>query len=106
MTPPSPLCVLSNSDSQLLQNSRPFLLVLLPRHPEVVLVLHNVGQHGAAQKHHVLTSRGVFYPDLEFLQKGQRVNREHFQDMEQSENQRARTQQSDGASTNQEEALR
>lgn len=59
--------VLSDGDSELLQHSRPFLLVLLPRHPEAVLVLHDVGQHGAAQEHHVFTPRRVLYPDLEFL---------------------------------------
>jgi len=61
------LGVLSDGDSELLQHPRALLLVLLPRHPEVVLVLHDVGQHGAAQEHHVLTARGVLDPDLEFL---------------------------------------
>lgn len=67
------VCVLSDGDSELLQHSRPFLLVLLPRHPEVVLVLHDVGQHGSAQEHHVLSPGRILDPDLKFLQdKGTR----------------------------------
>lgn len=69
---PMAAAFLSNGDSQLLQHSRPLLPVLVPRHPEVVLVLHDVGQHGAAQEHHVLTPRGVLDPDLEFLPLGMR----------------------------------
>lgn len=60
-------CVLSDGDAELLQHPGPFLLVLVPRHPEVVFVLHDVSQHGTAQEHHVFTPRGVLYPDLEFL---------------------------------------
>lgn len=62
------VCVLSDGDSELLQHSRPFLLVLFPRHPEVVLVLHDVGQHGSAKEHHVLPPGRILDPDLEFLQ--------------------------------------
>lgn len=60
--------VLSDGDSELLQHSRPFLLVLLPRHPEAVLVLHDVGQHGSTQEHHVLSPGRILDPDLKFLQ--------------------------------------
>lgn len=63
-----PSAALSDGDSEFLQHADSFLLVLLAGQPEVVLVLHDVGQHGAAQEHHVFTPGGVLDPDLEFLQ--------------------------------------
>ncbi len=69
--------VLSDGDSQLLQHSRPFLLVLLPCHPEVVLVLHDVGQHGAAQEHHVFTPGRVLDADLKLLHKQKKKERRY-----------------------------
>lgn len=59
---------LSDGDSEFFQHTDSFLLVLLPGQPEVVLVLHDVGQHGSAQEHHVLSPGRILNPDLEFLQ--------------------------------------
>lgn len=63
-----PFSTLSDGDSEFFQHADSFLLVLLPGQPEVVLVLHDVGQHGSAQEHHVLSSRRILDPDLKFLQ--------------------------------------
>ena len=60
---------LSDGDSEFLQHADSFLLVLLAGQPEVVLVLHDVGQHGSAQEHHVLSPGRVLDADLEFLKK-------------------------------------
>ena len=48
----------------------PFLL----RDPHVLLVGHDVGQDGAAEKDHVAPPRRVFDPDFEFLAVGGQVS--------------------------------
>lgn len=58
---------LSDGDPEFFQHSDSLLLVLLPGQPEVVLVLHDVGQHGPAQEHHVLSPGWILDTDLEFL---------------------------------------
>ncbi len=63
-----PSSALSDGDSEFFQHADSFLLVLLPGQPEVVLVLHDVGQHGSAQEHHVLSPGRILDPDLKFLQ--------------------------------------
>lgn len=63
-----PSSALSDGDSEFFQHADSFFLVLLPGQPEVVLVLHDVGQHGSAQEHHVLSSGRILNPDLKFLQ--------------------------------------
>ena len=45
------------------------LLVLRLEQPELILVLHDVGQHGASHEHHVLPAGRVLDADLELLQK-------------------------------------
>lgn len=58
---------LSDGDSEFFQHADSFLLVLLPGQPEVVLVLHDVGQHRSTQEHHVLSPGRILNPDLKFL---------------------------------------
>ena len=58
---------LFDSHTQFLHDLQPLLLVLLAGHPEAVPVLHDVGQHGPAQEHHVLAARRVLDTDLKFL---------------------------------------
>ncbi|KAI3478475.1 hypothetical protein L1887_59529 [Cichorium endivia] len=41
---------------------------LCTRDPEALSVLHNVGEHGAAEEDHVLSARRIFDPDLEVLE--------------------------------------
>ena len=54
------MCSLSRGHrAEFLENSQAILLVLLPAHPEVVPVLHHVGQHGAADENHVFSARRV-----------------------------------------------
>ena len=53
---------------ELVQHSQALLLIFRAQHPEVIFVLHDVGQNRAPQEHHVLTSWRVFNPNLEFLQ--------------------------------------
>ena len=60
-------CMLLDSHAELFQNLEPLLLILLPRHPEVVSVLHDVGKYGTTKEYHVLTTRGIFNTDFEFL---------------------------------------
>lgn len=55
------------------------LFVLLFGQPELRLVFHNVGQHCAADEHHVLSSGRVFDSDLEFLQTNQPISRPNGQ---------------------------
>lgn len=61
-----PSSALSDGDSEFFQHADAFLLVLLPGQPEVVLVLHDVSQHGSAQEHHVLSPGRILDPDLKF----------------------------------------
>lgn len=58
---------LSVSSSQFLQHSQAFFLVLCLAQPEGVLVFHDVGQHCAAQEHHVFASGRVLDADLKLL---------------------------------------
>jgi len=44
------------------------LLVFVSVHPEVILVLHDLGQDGSSQEDHVLSSRGILNSDLELGQ--------------------------------------
>lgn len=60
---------LSDSTSQLLQRSQAFFLVLRPVQPEGVLVFHDVGQHRAAQEHHVFTPGRVLDADPKLLHR-------------------------------------
>lgn len=60
---------LSDSTSQFLQHPQALLLVLCPAQPEGVLVLHDVGQHGAALEHHVFTTGRVFDADPKLLHR-------------------------------------
>ena len=61
---------LSRSYSDLLQHAHALLLVLTAQHPKlIVLVFHDVGEHGAAQEHHVLPTRRVLDFNLEFLEE-------------------------------------
>lgn len=53
--------------AQLLQRPGPLLLPLLLGYPHVLLVGHDVGQHGAAEEDHVPSPRRVFDAHLEFL---------------------------------------
>ncbi len=46
---------------------KPLLLVLLPRDPKLFAPLHNVREHRAAEKDHVLSARRVLDADLEVL---------------------------------------
>lgn len=64
-----PSSALSDGHSKFFQHTDSFLLVLLPGQPEVVLVLHDVGQHGSTQEHHVLSPGRILNPDLKFLQE-------------------------------------
>lgn len=59
---------LSDCDTKLLKHAHTLLLILLPRQPEVLLVLHDVSQHSSTQEHHVFAPWRIFNPDLEFLQ--------------------------------------
>lgn len=70
-----PFSALSDGDSEFFQHADSFLLVLLPGQPEVVLVLHDVGQHGSAQEHHVLSPGRILDPDLKFLQHNRTQSR-------------------------------
>lgn len=63
----SSAALLSDTASQFLQHAKAFLQVLGPAQPEGFLVLHDVGQHGAAQEHHVFAARGVLDANLEPL---------------------------------------
>ncbi|CAN8009736.1 unnamed protein product [Ixodes pacificus] len=57
---------------QLVEHPHALLLVLLPRHPELGIVLHHFGQDGAANEHHVLAPGRVLNSDLEFLERSTR----------------------------------
>lgn len=50
-----------------LERGGALIVPLLSRDPERVAVLHDVGQHGAAQEHHVLAPRRVLDAALEGL---------------------------------------
>ena len=54
--------------SQLGEHPQSLFVVLLLCHPEGVLVLHDVCQHGSTQEHHVFPPRRVLNADLELLQ--------------------------------------
>lgn len=68
---------LSDSTSQFLQHRQAFLVVLGLAQPEGVLVFHYVGQHCAAQEHHVFTPGRVLDADLKLLCRG-RAAEERF----------------------------
>ena len=57
---------------ELVEDADAALLVLLARHPERLLVLHDVGQDGAADEDHVLAARRGLDADLEFLHRTHR----------------------------------
>lgn len=46
----------------------PQFVPLIARDPELLLRLHDVGEHGAAEEDHVLPARGIFDADFEFLE--------------------------------------
>ena len=51
--------------AKLVEAADALLLVLRFADPDLLLVLDDVGQHSAAQKHHVLAPRRVLDADLE-----------------------------------------
>ena len=54
--------------SELGQGARDTHLVVLPLgDPEVLLVLHDLGEHSSTEENHVLAARGILNADLEFL---------------------------------------
>lgn len=54
--------------SELLQDSRPFLLPLLLGSPELVTVLHNIPQHRPTDEHQVFPPRRVLDVELKLLE--------------------------------------
>ena len=58
------------SRPQLLQHARALFLPFFLRDPHVLLIGHDVGQDGAAEKDHVAPPRRVFDADFEFLGSG------------------------------------
>ena len=59
--------VLLDGHTELFKDLQTLLLVLLTRHPEVVPILHDVGKNSSSKEHHVLTTRGIFNSNFEFL---------------------------------------
>ena len=55
------------SAPELVEGSSALLEPLFSGYPEFRAVLHDVGEDGTAEEDHVLATRGVFDPDLEFL---------------------------------------
>lgn len=54
--------------AELLQRThKPLLLVLCFGNPELFPVLHDIGQDGTTQEHHVFSAWGVFDSDFEVL---------------------------------------
>ena len=62
----------ARTDAVLREHADAMLLVVLPRHPERLLVLHDLGEDGAAEEHHVLPAGRVLDPNLELLRKRKR----------------------------------
>lgn len=58
---------LFDRSSKFLQCCQALFVVLCLAQPEGVFVFHDVGQHRAAQKHHVLSPGRVLNSDLELL---------------------------------------
>ena len=55
-------------DAELGEQARDALLLKVALgEPKVLLVLHDIRQHGAAEEHHVLATRGILDADLELL---------------------------------------
>lgn len=53
--------------SEFIEGGGSLLEPLLAGYPKLVPALHDISQYRSSQKHHVLSSRGVFDPDFEFL---------------------------------------
>lgn len=53
--------------TQLLHHSQSLFQIFLPRHPEVLFVLHDVGENCSSQEYHMLPSWWVLDSDFEFL---------------------------------------
>lgn len=53
--------------AELVERAHALLEPLLARHPELLAVLHDVREHGAAEEDHVFPARRVLDADLEFL---------------------------------------
>ena len=53
---------------QLFQRSFALLVPLLPRHPKLLPVLHNIRQNSTTEEHHVFPTWRVLDFDLEFLE--------------------------------------
>merc|ERR1719192_1097019 len=51
--------------AKLVQAGQPLLLVLGLGDPELLFVLHDIGQHSSANEHHIFSPGRVFNPDLE-----------------------------------------
>ena len=52
---------------EFIKGGGPLLEPLLTGYPKLIPALHDISQHRSSQKHHMLSSWGVFDPDLEFL---------------------------------------
>ena len=59
---------LRRGDTKLGQAADALLLIVLARDPDLLLVLDNLGEHGAAQEHHVLAARRVLDAHFELGQ--------------------------------------
>ncbi len=55
--------------SQFFHHTQTFLFILLPGHPETVLVFHYISQHSSTQEYHVFPTRWILNTDLKFLSK-------------------------------------
>lgn len=60
---------LTEADAELLHHLDALLLIFRAGHPEVLLVLHDVGEHRSAHEDHVLSTRWILDTDFEFLRK-------------------------------------
>jgi len=50
-----------------IEGGGPLFEPLFAGYPKLPPALHDISQHRSSQEHHVLSPRGVFDPDLEFL---------------------------------------
>jgi len=63
----------------LLQNPRTLFVPFLARHPDILTVLHEIGQDSSSKEDHVLPSRGILDFDLEFLDRNVRRSPQIFE---------------------------
>lgn len=58
---------LANTDAEFLHDPDALLLIFGPQHPEFIAVFHDLGKHGTAKEHHVLSTWRILDADFEFL---------------------------------------